>query len=130
MWYMYTVQYSSAIKMIGIMPFAATWMDLESITLSEVNQTKTNIMGYRLYVESLKNDKIILFPEINSQTKKINLWVPKGKERGGINWEFGINIHTLIYIFQARILEWVVIAFSIYIYIYRYTSIYIYIYNR
>ena len=80
------------------MPFAATWMDPESITLSEVNQTvKDKYHGIPLICESLKNDKIILFPEINSQTQKINLWVPKGKERGGINWEFGINMHTLIY---------------------------------
>ena len=34
-----------------IMPFAATWMDLEIIILSEVSQTKTNIV-YHLYVES------------------------------------------------------------------------------
>ena len=27
-----------------IMPFAATWMDLEIITLSEVSHTKTNII--------------------------------------------------------------------------------------
>ena len=27
-----------------IMPFAETWMDLEMITLSEVTQTKTNII--------------------------------------------------------------------------------------
>ena len=33
------------------MPFAATWMDLEMITLSKVSQTKTNIM-YHSYVES------------------------------------------------------------------------------
>ena len=25
-----------------ILPFATTWMDLEGITLSEINQTKTN----------------------------------------------------------------------------------------
>ena len=33
-----------AIKKIEIMPFAAAWMDLEIITLSEVSQTKMNIM--------------------------------------------------------------------------------------
>ena len=35
-----------------IMPFVATWMNLEIIILSEVSQTKTNIMFYHLYVES------------------------------------------------------------------------------
>ena len=44
MWYIYTMEYYSAIKKSEIMPFAATWMDLEIITLSEVSQTKTNII--------------------------------------------------------------------------------------
>ena len=35
------------------MPFAATWMDMEVITLSEVSQTKTNTINH-LYVESKK----------------------------------------------------------------------------
>ena len=38
----------------GIMPFAATRMDLEIIILSDVSQTKTNIIWYFLYVESKK----------------------------------------------------------------------------
>ena len=33
-----------AIKKNRIMPFAAIWMDLEMIILSEVSQTKTNII--------------------------------------------------------------------------------------
>ena len=44
MWYIYTMEYYSAIKKNEIMPFAATWMDLEVIILSEVSQTKTNII--------------------------------------------------------------------------------------
>ena len=35
-----------------IMPFAATWMDLEIIILNEIIQTKTNIIWYHLYVEA------------------------------------------------------------------------------
>ena len=31
-------------KKTEIMPFATTWMDLEIIILSEVSQTKTNII--------------------------------------------------------------------------------------
>ena len=38
MWYIYTIEYYSAIKKNEIMAFAATWMDLEIITLSEVTQ--------------------------------------------------------------------------------------------
>ena len=42
MWYIYTMEYYSAIKKNEIMSFAATWLDLEIITLSEVSQAKTD----------------------------------------------------------------------------------------
>ena len=38
-----------------ITPFSATWIDLEIIILSEVSQTKADIIWYHLYVESKKN---------------------------------------------------------------------------
>ena len=43
-WCTYTMEYYSAIKTNEIMPFAATWMDLEMIILSKVSQTKTNVI--------------------------------------------------------------------------------------
>ena len=40
MWYMYTMEYYSAIKKNEILPSAATWMDLEGVMLSEISQTE------------------------------------------------------------------------------------------
>ena len=65
------------------MPFAAIWVDLEIITLSEVRQRKTNIW-YHSYVES-KNIQMNQTKKSNqrtkteSQTEKANLQLPKGK---------------------------------------------------
>ena len=39
MWYIYTTEHSSAIKQNEIMPFAATWKELE-IILSELSQAE------------------------------------------------------------------------------------------
>ena len=41
-WYMYTMKYYSATKKNKRMLFAATWMDLEIVTPSEVSQTEKN----------------------------------------------------------------------------------------
>ena len=42
MWYIYTMDYYSAIKRNGIWPFVVVWMNLESVTQSEVSQKEKN----------------------------------------------------------------------------------------
>ena len=51
-WYIYTMDYYSAIKKNEIMPYAATWMQLEIIILSEVNQRQ--ISHAITYLRNLK----------------------------------------------------------------------------
>ena len=66
MCYIYTMEYHSAINKNEIMPFAATWTDLESVILSEVSRTeKKNYDMYVFYVESKK--KMI---QINLQNRR------------------------------------------------------------
>ena len=42
MWFMYTMEYSSAIRNDKYPPFASTWMELEGIMLSEISQSEKN----------------------------------------------------------------------------------------
>ena len=53
-WYIHTMEYYSAIKKNEILPFAATWMDLENIMLSEVSQRQ--ILYDVTYMWNLKNN--------------------------------------------------------------------------
>ena len=48
-------------------------------------------------IEKNDTNEFIYKTEIESQTLRTNLWLPKGKGKGGINWEFGINTYTLPY---------------------------------
>ena len=44
MQYIYTMEYYSSIKKNEIMPFVATWMDLEIIILSEVSKRQISMI--------------------------------------------------------------------------------------
>ena len=55
MWYICTMAYYSAIKRNEIMPFAATWMDLEIVILSEVKSDRERQIPYDIaYMWNLK----------------------------------------------------------------------------
>ena len=61
-----------------ILPFAATWMDLENIILSEVRQSQ--ILYNITYIWNLKNntDESIYKIETDSQARENKLMVTKG----------------------------------------------------
>ena len=64
----YTMEYYSAIKKNEIMPFAATWMDLEIIILSEVSQTEKDIPYDITYMWNLKYDTNELIYETETES--------------------------------------------------------------
>ena len=45
MWYIYTMEYYSAIKRNEIMPFVAPWMELEMTILSQTEKDKHQIIS-------------------------------------------------------------------------------------
>ena len=70
MWYIYTMEYYSAIKRNEIVPFAETWMDLETVTHSEVSQKEKNkyhiiLLIYGIYKND--TDELICKAEIQTQ---------------------------------------------------------------
>ena len=69
MWYIYTMEYYSAIKRNKLVPFAEIWIDLETVIQSEASQKEKHILQYCLYVESRKNstDELTGKEEIESQ---------------------------------------------------------------
>ena len=84
MWYIYTMEYYSAIKKNKILLFAEIRMDLENIILSELNQ-KEKGKYYITYMWNLKNNtnESIFKTETDSQIQKANQWLPVSRGKGG-----------------------------------------------
>ena len=76
------------------MPFAATWMDLEIVILSEDTQRE---IWYHLHVESKKMVQINLFTKQKQTHRKQTYGYQEGRvdRRDG---EFGIYMYTLLYL--------------------------------
>ena len=70
------------------MTFAATWMDLEIIMLSEVSQTMTPTSNAITYMWNLKKEhnEHLCRTDTDSQTLK-NLWFPKETGWGAGGWD-------------------------------------------
>ena len=81
------------------MPFAATWMDLEIIILSKVSQKEKDILYDTTYMWNLKYDTNELIYKTETDSQRTDLWLLRGRgSGGGMDWEFGIDIYTLLYL--------------------------------
>ena len=56
-WFIYTMEYYLTMRRNEIMPFAATWMELEGIVLSEIGQSEKDIICFHSYGELEKLNK-------------------------------------------------------------------------
>ena len=67
------------------MSFAATWTDLEIVTLSEVSHTERQISDDIVCIWNLKKgtNELIYKTEIESQMQKTNLWLSGGQRGEG-----------------------------------------------
>ena len=87
------------------MPFAATWVNLETIILSKLDSERQTSQDIRSldYIWNLKKKKdtsdLICRTETDSLTLK-NLWLPKGtgSGMGVMDWGLGVGICILRYI--------------------------------
>ena len=72
MWYMYTMESYSATKRNEIMSFAATWMDLEMVILSEVRERQIlNDVTYKWHLKKIIHEYtcggfILIFGKTNT----------------------------------------------------------------
>ena len=98
MWYIYTMEYYSAIKRNKIGSFVEMQMDLETVIQNEVRKRKTNIVYQHIYVESRKMVQMSLFCRagIEMLTQRTGGWTRSREGEGGMNWEVRIDIYTLI----------------------------------
>ena len=87
MWYIYTMEYYSAVKKNEIMSFAATWMDLEIIPLSEISQTEKDKYCMISFICGISKmiQMNLCTKQKQSHRQKTNLWLPKAKGGRGIN---------------------------------------------
>ena len=70
-----------------------TW----KLLLSDMCQTKTNPIGYHLYLESKKNDTNELIYKTETFTYLGNKhYYQRGREEGRDNLGFGIDVYTLL----------------------------------
>ena len=82
---------------VGLLEIHAVGLSAFKIALFKEIQISYNI-SYMRNLKQMTQMNFFYKTEIDSQTGKTHLWLPKRKRGEGINWEFGINGYALLYI--------------------------------
>ena len=87
------MEYSSAIRKNKIMPFAATWMELKTLILSEINQKEKD----KYYMISLISGTSEPFHRKENHGLGEKTCGCQGRGEGlGWTWNFGFNRYKLL----------------------------------
>ena len=94
MWYIYTMEYYSAIKRNEIGSFVETWMDLETVIQSEVSQKEKN--KYRMLMHMCNLEKWYRRTGLQGRNRDTDVEhictnTKEGKWGGGVNWSLGLT---------------------------------------
>ena len=89
-WYIYTMEYYSAIKRNEMGSFVQMWMLLETVIQSEVSQKEKNkyhILMHICGIQKNGTDEPVCKAEMETQMQRTNVWTPRGrKHSGGVGW--------------------------------------------
>ena len=87
MWYAYTMEYYSAIKMNETVPFVEMWMDPETVIQSEVSQKEKNkycMLTHICRIQKNGTNELICRARIEAKNRHVSV------RRGAEMWdEFG-----------------------------------------
>ena len=89
MWYIYTMEYYSAIKRNETESFVETWIDLETVIQNEVSQKENNKYHIlMLYVEPRKMVQMNQFAgqKLRHRCREQTYGHQRGKATGGWGW--------------------------------------------
>jgi len=87
MWYIYTMEYYLAIKKNQIIPFAATWMEIETLIITEISQKEKNRYHMTSLICGIYNMAWmkLSIEQKQTQTWRADLWLPRGG--GSREWD-------------------------------------------
>ena len=104
MWYIYTMEYYSAIERNKIESFVEMWMDLETVIQSEVSRKEKNkyrILMHICGIQKKGTDEPVCRAEVETDLENKCMDTKGGKPRWGgdggvLNWVIGIDMYTLM----------------------------------
>ena len=94
MWAMQTMEYYSAIKRSEIVPFAKTWMDLETVIQTKMIQKEKTKHCILIQIHG-GTDGLMCKEEIETQTQTTNVWILRREGWG-----------TRVYLWQIHVDIW------------------------